>query len=77
MKALTVAEFKSSFSDVLNGVRNGENVKILYGKSKKPVAMLVPIKDMDSPRKIGILDKKAEFSIKGNGKISMEEFLGL
>ena len=34
MKALTVAEIKTNFSDVLIWVKNGENVKILYGKSK-------------------------------------------
>ena len=77
MKALTVAELKTNFSDVLIRVRNGENVKILYGKSKKPVAMLIPIEDINSPRGIGILDGKAAFEVNGNGKISEEEFLGI
>jgi len=40
MQAMSVAELKTKFSDVLVRVKNGENVKILYGKSKKPVAML-------------------------------------
>jgi len=77
MKALTVAEIKSNFSNILIHVRNGENYKILYGKSKKPIAMIVPINNIDNPRKIGILDGKAAFKVKGNGKISEEEFLGL
>ena len=77
MKGFTVAEVKANFSDVLVKVKNGENIKILYGKSKKPVAMIVPIQDMDSPRKIGILDGQAEFRINGDGKASEEEFLGL
>jgi antitoxin (DNA-binding transcriptional repressor) of toxin-antitoxin stability system len=77
MKALTVAEVKTHFSEILMQVKNGATVKILYGKAKKPVAMIVPIPDMDSPRKIGILDGKATFKIKGDGKISAEEFLGL
>jgi len=77
MKALTVAEIKTNFSDVLVRVKNGENVKILYGKSKKPVAMIIPIEDINSPRAIGILDGKAAFKINGNGKISEEEFLGI
>ena len=77
MKALTVAELKTHFSDILVQVRNGENIKILYGKSKKPVAMIVPIENMNSPRKIGILDGKAAFNINGNGKISEEDFLGI
>ena len=77
MKGFTVAELKTEFSDVLVRVQNGENIKVLYGKSKKPVAMIVPIEDMGSPRKIGILDGKAKFKINGSGKISEEEFLGL
>jgi antitoxin (DNA-binding transcriptional repressor) of toxin-antitoxin stability system len=75
MKTLTVAEIKTHFSDVLMQVKNGENVKILFGKSKKPVAMIIPIKN--SPRKIGVLDGKATFKINGNSKISEEEFLGI
>ena len=77
MKALTVAELKTHFSDVLNQVKNGESVRILYGKAKKPVAMIVPIKNLASPRKIGVLDEKAVFKVKGSGKISEEEFLGI
>jgi len=77
LRALTVAEAKTHFSDVLVRVKNGENVKILYGKSKRPVAMIVPIEDRDGPRRLGILDGKATFKTSGNGKITEEEFLGL
>jgi antitoxin (DNA-binding transcriptional repressor) of toxin-antitoxin stability system len=78
MKALTVAQVKTHFSDILVDVRNnGENVKILYGKSKKPVAMIVPMENINIPRKIGVLDGKATFKKKGTGKITEEEFLGL
>ncbi|MDR0312921.1 MAG: prevent-host-death protein [Treponema sp.] len=77
MKALTVADIKNHFSDVLVQVKNGETVKILYGKSKKPIAKIVPIDDIGNPRRIGILDGKATFKTNGNGKISEEEFLGL
>ncbi len=72
-----MAELKSRFSQVLVQVENGERVKILYGKAKKPIAMIVPIESIDSPRKIGVLDGKAAFSRKGNGKISEEDFLGI
>jgi antitoxin (DNA-binding transcriptional repressor) of toxin-antitoxin stability system len=77
MKTMTVAEIKTNFSDVLMQVKKGENFKILYGKSKKPVAMLVPIENRDKLRKIGILDGKAIFSTKGNGKITKEDGLKL
>jgi antitoxin (DNA-binding transcriptional repressor) of toxin-antitoxin stability system len=77
MEAMTVAQIKTNFSDILIRVKNGENVRILYGKSKKPVAMIVPINYINSPRKIGVLDGKASFQTNGNSKISEEEFFGI
>ena len=77
MKALTVAKIETHFSDVLIQVQNGENVKVLFDKSKKPVAMIIPIKNAASPRRIGVLDGKAVFKENGSGKISEEEFLGI
>jgi antitoxin (DNA-binding transcriptional repressor) of toxin-antitoxin stability system len=77
MRALTVAELKTHFSDVLVRVENGENIKVLYGKSKRPIAMIVPIAGTGSPRRIGVLDGKATFREDGNGKITEEEFLGI
>ena len=77
MKALSVAEVKAHFSHLLTLVRNGEKIKILYGKSKKPVAMIVPLEEDKSDRTIGILDNKASFKMDGDGKITEEEFLGI
>ena len=70
MKELTVAQIKTHFSDVLGYVKNGENVKILYGKTKKPIAMIVPIENINTPRRIGILDGKATFTQIGDGKMT-------
>jgi hypothetical protein len=58
-------------------VKNGEKVKILYGKLKKPIAMLIPLENTNGPRKIGILDGIASYTEEGDGKITLEEFLGL
>jgi len=77
MKTLTVDEIQARFSDVLVQVKNGESVKILHGKSKKPIAMIVPIENVNNYRQIGILDGKAAFIINKNSKISEEEFLGI
>jgi antitoxin (DNA-binding transcriptional repressor) of toxin-antitoxin stability system len=74
MKALSVAEVKNHFSDILFQVKNGEKVKILYGKSKKPIAMIIPLEDMNTPRKIGVLDGIALFKEENDGKISLDEF---
>lgn len=77
MVALTVGEFKRQFSRLLQRVRNGERIEILYGKTKKPVAMLVPISDTHPSREIGILDGQVDFTETDNGKISEAEFLGI
>ena len=77
MEAYTVAEIKSRFSQILIQVKNGENFKILYGKTRKPIAMIVPIEQENKSRQIGVLDGKAKFRIKGDGKISEEVFLGI
>ncbi len=75
MNEMTVGEFKSHFSELLELVKHGEKVRILYGKAKKPIAMLVPNEEKKQ-RKIGMLNGKASFSIMGDGKITVEEFLG-
>jgi antitoxin (DNA-binding transcriptional repressor) of toxin-antitoxin stability system len=75
MKAMTVGEVKTHFPELLSEVKKGKKIKILYGKSKKPVAMLVPLEDIPESREIGLLDGKASFSMRGDGKISVEEFL--
>jgi antitoxin (DNA-binding transcriptional repressor) of toxin-antitoxin stability system len=77
MKAYTVGELKARFSDVLSQVKNGESVEVLYGRAKEPVAMFVPKAKKKPPRKLGILTGKMTFREKGDGKITLEEFLGL
>ena len=75
MVQMTVGEFKAQFSQVLDSVLQGEEVEILYGRSKRPVAHLSPIQR--SSRKIGTLEGIASFSEISDGKITMEEFLGV
>jgi antitoxin (DNA-binding transcriptional repressor) of toxin-antitoxin stability system len=77
METLTVGEVKTHFSEVLMRVQKGEKIKILYGKARKPIALIVPVEDLSSARKIGAFDGKASFSVEGTGKITEEEFLGL
>jgi antitoxin (DNA-binding transcriptional repressor) of toxin-antitoxin stability system len=76
MKALTVGEAKARFSELLTLIMKGESIKILYGKAKKPVALLVPFEEPKGKRKIGLLEGKASFSAVGNGKLTEEEFIG-
>ncbi|TGM30457.1 prevent-host-death protein [Leptospira selangorensis] len=74
MKSFTVGELKSHFSEVLEYVKNGEKVGILFGKNKKPIAMIVPVNQKnDRKRKIGMLDGKIKFD--HNFSITEDEFL--
>lgn len=77
MIEMTVGDLKAQFSDVLSMVMDGMDVNILYGRSKKPVAKITRIEEPAEKRKIGTLTGKATFSEQGDGKITMEEFLGI
>ncbi len=78
MKTLPVGELKAQFSEVLEKVQNGETFGILYGKKKKPIAMIVPYSDTKKKeRKLGILEGKAEVIFSDEFAISEEELLGL
>jgi len=76
MNLLTVGQFKSKFSEVLEKVLQGESVGVTYGKSKKKVAALIPYKKINSKKiKLGILEGKASFRIHPDFKMTDEEFL--
>ena len=77
MIQMTVADFKADFSSVLAKVQGGEQFQILFGRSKKPVAMLVPLSSAKKPKRVlGTYEGIATFSEQGDGKITLEEFLG-
>ena len=72
----TVGDFKARFSGFLDSVMQGDEVEILYGRAKKPVAKVSKIQEKQK-RVIGTLDGIASFCEVDGGKISMEEFLGM
>lgn len=72
----TVGDFKACFSDLLDSVMQGDEVEILYGRAKKPVARVSKIQEKQK-RVIGTLDGIASFYEADGGKITMEEFLGM
>ncbi len=77
MYQLTVGQFKSKFSQVLEKVLKGESIGITYGKTKKKVAALVPYTTYikQTKFKLGILEGKASFKISNDFKMTDEEFL--
>ena len=78
MIQMTVADFKSRFSEVIAMVSNGESVVILYGRTRRPIAVLSACNDgAAGKREIGTFDGIATFSEVDGGKITEEEFLGI
>jgi antitoxin (DNA-binding transcriptional repressor) of toxin-antitoxin stability system len=78
MKAMAVGEVKTHFAEILKEVKNGKRVGILYGKTKKPIAMIVPYNEGKKiERKIGILDGKIKIEFKDNFEMTSEELLGI
>ncbi len=77
MKSLPVGEIKAQFSEILEDVKNGETVEIVYGKKRTPVARIVPITDKPKKkkRKLGILDGKMKIVFADDFKMTEEEFI--
>ena len=51
MTQMTVGDFKAQFSAVLDMVLQGEEVQVLYGRSKKPVAQFTKIEEKPKKKK--------------------------
>ena len=78
MKAMAVGELKAHFSEILEEVKQGEKVGILYGRAKKPVAMIVPYsEEKNAEREIGILDGKVNIKFGADFKMTAEELCSL
>jgi len=78
MKSIAVGELKTHFSKVLDDVRLGRKVSILYGRAKEPVAMIVPYhKEKKVERNIGILDGKAIISFSDDFEMTTAELCNL
>lgn len=79
MKTLPVGELKAQFSEVLEKVQLGESFGILYGKKKKPIAMIVPFVEskIKKERKLGLLEGKVNIKFSEDYQMSEEELLGL
>jgi len=78
MKEMTVGEIKTHFSKILDEVQEGEKVSILYGRAKKPVAMIVPfVEEKKTKRKIGILEGKMSVKFEKDFSMTDEELLNI
>ncbi|MGZ3874674.1 MAG: type II toxin-antitoxin system Phd/YefM family antitoxin [Mucilaginibacter sp.] len=77
MKIMSVGEFKTHFSEVVERVKSGENFAVTFGKKKEIVGYFLPELPDQGKRKLGILEGKAKFTFSDDFKMSTEEFLGL
>lgn len=77
MKTMSVGEFKTHFSDVLEQVKAGEKIAVTFGKKKEIVGYFLPEMPQMPKRKLGVLEGKATFSFDSDFEITTEEFLGL
>lgn len=78
MKTMSVGEFKTHFSEVIDQVKAGEKIAVTFGKSKKVVGYFIPEANQPAPkRKLGILKGKATVTFTPDFEITEEDFLGL
>lgn len=77
MKAYAVGELKNKFSDVLERVKRGEEIEILYGRSKKPIARIIPIPQPPQKRTVGFLQGQVTGLISDDFEMTAEELLAI
>jgi len=78
MKTMAVGEIKTHFSQILGEVKSGKKVGILFGRAKKPIAMIVPYREENKgERKIGLLDGKVKIEFMKDFNMTTEELCGM
>ena len=79
MKTIQIGELKTHFSEILNKVKNGDEIVISYGRKKQKIAKIIPFnRDKNiKPRKIGVFKDKVKYKIKNDFEMTTEEFLSL
>jgi len=77
MKMMTVGEFKTHFSEVLEQIKQGETVVICYGKQKQKVAALISYERLESAAEhpLGLLQDKACCILHDDFAVSDDELL--
>ena len=77
MKTIQVGELKAHFSDVLQQLREGEDIIISYGRKRENVAVLVPYRKYQQHNRVtlGRLKGQASAEFSGDFKMSSSEML--
>lgn len=77
MITMTVGEFKTHFSEVLEQVKAGEKIAVTFGRKKEIIGYFSPEVPQQPKIKLGIMEGKAKFTFSPDFKMTTEEFLGL
>jgi antitoxin (DNA-binding transcriptional repressor) of toxin-antitoxin stability system len=77
MKTMTVGEFKTHFSDVIDQIQAGEEIAVTYGKKKEVIGYFSPKKQQKPKIKLGIMEGKAKAIFGPDFKMTEEELLDL
>ncbi len=79
MKTMPVGELKSHFSEVIEAIKNGEQIVISYGKKKKKIAVIIPFSQYvkENGVKLGLLKNKAKCEFADDFEMTTEELVGL
>jgi antitoxin (DNA-binding transcriptional repressor) of toxin-antitoxin stability system len=71
---MPVGDFKSRFSEALEIVAQGGSVCVTYGRTRKPVAVLMP-PEPRGKRKLGLFAGRMKVKIGKDWEISEADFL--
>jgi hypothetical protein len=77
MITMTVGEFKTHFSEVLEQVKAGEKIAVTFGRKREIVGYFSPETPQNPKIKLGILEGKARAIFHPDFKMTEDEFLGL
>jgi antitoxin (DNA-binding transcriptional repressor) of toxin-antitoxin stability system len=77
MKTMTVADFKTRFSEALDAVRDGETLVVSYGRNRRKVAAMVPYAELQSrpKRPLGLLKSRLRVSFGRDFVMTDDELL--
>ncbi|MCK4516120.1 MAG: type II toxin-antitoxin system prevent-host-death family antitoxin [Spirochaetaceae bacterium] len=75
MKTMQVGELKARFSEVVEEVKNGEEIVISYGKRKENVAVIIPYATYQKRNKVklGLLRGRGHVTFAQDFKMDPEE----
>ena len=78
MLRMTVSELKSNFSKALKRVIAGEEIEILYGRKKEPVAKVLPHTNRKTTKRtLGRLEGKVNLEFMPDYKMGEDQLIDL